>query len=282
MTTAALDVATAPSGLDRSTAPGQLGYALHRTVATPRALLCAVHGMGLTGSYFCTHADAEATLAAVATDAGFAVLVPDRPGYGASADIPTVAMAEQARAVERLIEARRADFGEDLPVVLMGHSLGGRVVLEVAAAGRIPVAGLEIAAAGFRVRTGVDPERAGGRGEAWGPPACYPPGTFALARGAVADVPAGEVVADAGWSARFLEAGARVRCPVRFAWAVHDRWWRHDESEAAAVTGAFPLAPWVTTSTLLDAGHNLHLGVHARRCNELTVDFAGRCLGEIP
>jgi pimeloyl-ACP methyl ester carboxylesterase len=281
-TTAAVDAATPPSGLDQSTTPRQLGHTVHRTAGTPRALLCAVHGMGMTGAYFFTHTDAEATLVAVAIDAGFAVLVPDRPGYGSSADVPTVPMAEQARAVEQLIKTRRADLGVDLPVVLMGHSLGGRVALEVAAAGRVPVAGLEIAAAGYRVRTGVVPERAGGRREAWGPPACYPPGTFALARGAVAEVPAGEVVADAGWSARFLAAAARVRCPVRFAWAVHDRWWRHDESEAAAVTSAFPLAPWVTTSTLLEAGHNLHLGVHARRYNELTVDFMSRCLEEAP
>jgi pimeloyl-ACP methyl ester carboxylesterase len=232
----------------------------------------------MTGRYFLTHADVEATLAAVAVDAGFTVLVPDRPGYGASADVPSAPMAEQARAVERLIEERRADLGEDLPVVLVGHSLGGRIALEVAAAGRVPVAGLEIAAAGYRVRTGIVPERARGRREAWGPPAGYPPGTFALARVAVAEVPAGEVVADAGWGRGFEAAAARVRCPVRFAWAAHDRWWRHDEAEAAAVTGAFPLAPWVTTSILLEAGHNLHLGVHARRYNELTVDFMSRCL----
>lgn len=270
----------APVTQDRPARPGLLGHSLTLPPGRPRALLCAVHGMGMTRAYFSTHADLTATLTVAAAGAGLAVLAPDRPGYGASAHLASAPLAEQAQAVEYLLETCRAELGGAVPVVLVGHSLGGGVALEVAARGRVVLAGLEVVASGYRLRDGVDPERSGSRAEAWGPPSCYPPGTFALAREAVAEVPPGEVVADARWSARFLTAAARVRCPVRVAWPVNDRWWRRDADEAEAVMTAFPLAPWVTITTLLRAGHNMHLGVHASHHHELTFEFISRCLEE--
>lgn len=74
--------------------------------------------------------------------AGFEYVALDRPGFGQSGpDGSVVSLAEQAAAVERLLETRNG-----CKPILVGHSLGGPIVAWVAAENPEAVGGIIIAA----------------------------------------------------------------------------------------------------------------------------------------
>jgi pimeloyl-ACP methyl ester carboxylesterase len=83
---------------------------------TPPARVVALHG------WMRTHADFDRTLT------GLDAVAPDLPGFGATAPPPAGwGSAEYAEAVAPVLEAEAA------PVVLLGHSFGGRVAVCLAA-----------------------------------------------------------------------------------------------------------------------------------------------------
>jgi hypothetical protein len=70
---------------------------------------------------------------------------------------------------------------------------------------------------------------------------------------------------------------ARVRVPVRFTFAEHESWWRHDDTALAALT-----SPLATARVVVDrqqgAGHNISLGWAARSYHLRAFAFLEECL----
>lgn len=95
-------------------------------------LLAALHGGGYTGRYF----DLDgASLLDVGVGLGYSVATIDRPGYGASgpAVLGEDTFKRQAELLGLAIAHIAAFLGAD-EVILVGHSIGGMIVLEIAAA----------------------------------------------------------------------------------------------------------------------------------------------------
>lgn len=109
----------------------------------------ALHGWGRS------HTDFTTVLGAAAPGGALAALGLDLPGFGASPP-PPVAWGSEAYAdvVVRILEGPGGPAG---PVVLVGHSLGGRVAVRVAAARPDLVSGLVLSGAPVGPRTGGRP-----------------------------------------------------------------------------------------------------------------------------
>ncbi len=118
---------------------GSGGTELHvhvwQTPATPRALVLLAHGFG-------EHAGRYGHVAAALTAAGYLVVAPDHHGHGrsqgprAQVSFPT-AVAD----LDALLTQQHA-IHPDLPVFLLGHSMGGAIALRYAIAHQDRLAGL--------------------------------------------------------------------------------------------------------------------------------------------
>lgn len=106
----------------RSLAGGEL---FGEAWGTAPATVVALHGWRRT------HADFSAALGPAAPDGALPTVAPDLPGFGATpAPSGAWGSAEYAEAVARLIQSADGPGG---PVVVVGHSLGGRVAVTLAA-----------------------------------------------------------------------------------------------------------------------------------------------------
>jgi pimeloyl-ACP methyl ester carboxylesterase len=111
-------------------------FAVHRARAPRVGTLLFVHGAG------CDRHVADPLAAALPE---LDVIAPDLPGRGGTPGAPCASVAELAAFVGGVIDALAV-----ARVVVLGHSLGGGVALELAATR--PLAGLVLAATGARLR----------------------------------------------------------------------------------------------------------------------------------
>lgn len=252
-----------------------------------RPLLLCVHGGGCDGGYF----DLPGfSLAEAATARGLAVLRVDRPGYGASPPPMTSSpIDEAARLLPALVEAAREVLPAAGPLVVVGHSIGAAVALRfaadagAAADGRI--AGLAVSGLGDRPSDEADAwlDRVR-RGEAGHEPSgdffFGPEGSYSW-RGPAALRRAGrawradevlEVMTE--WPGRFATVAGRVRVPVLFRLAEHERIWRNDPASLARMSAAFDGEP--DMAILPDGGHLYE--IHRRGADFVAalLDFAER------
>ncbi|MFW6052125.1 MAG: alpha/beta fold hydrolase [Myxococcota bacterium] len=121
---------------------------------------------------------------------GIGVLAPSLPGRGGSAGPPCATASEAAERVAALIEAR----GLGRPLVL-GHSFGGAVALELGARQGERLGGLVLVATGARLRVHPDILRVMGEAAASGRPAeagdmAWRPGTDPALREEAAEIAA--------------------------------------------------------------------------------------------
>jgi pimeloyl-ACP methyl ester carboxylesterase len=228
-------------------------------------LLVCIHGGGCNHHYF----DLKGySVAAAARERGFAVLLVDRPGHGASAAPATERPIEEAAGllIPFIGEVRQA-HGLDVPVALLGHSVGGAVVIHAAGeAADVPIRAAAVSGIGHR----ATPEA-----EAWfaevregkespQPPASYffgPEDTYDW-RGPAALRRCGEtwqrsdVLEVMGeWPARFGEVAARVRVPVHLRLAEHERIWDNRPVVIGAMARSFRAAPEVDARLIPGGGH---------------------------
>ena len=251
----------------------------------PRAAVVALHGSGMNAAYFHARADPRLSLLTLGPRLGYTVLALDRPGYGRSATaVPDgQRLAEQTRTVRAALGDFAARHATGAGTFLLAHSFGGKVALTAAADDGVPgLLGVDVSGCGHEYavapRTVSDldgPER---RRRNWGPLRLYPPGTFAAGGAFVAAVPPREYADLADWP-RVLDAAApRIRVPLRFTFAEHEGWWRHDDTRLRSLKTRFTAAPRVVVDRQADAGHNISLGWAARSYHLSALAFLEDCL----
>nr|BAJ07853.1 putative hydrolase [Streptomyces sp. 2238-SVT4] len=252
--------------------------------APPRAVVVALHGAGMSAEYFHGRAHQDVSLATLGTLLGFSVLALDRPGYGASAaDAPHGrTLDEQAAAVHAAMAWFADRHAVGAGFFLLGHSYGGKVALTAAAqpAGE-DLLGVDVSGCGqeYAVPDGLlDDRRSEDWTKNWGALRCYPPSTFTLSKSVVSPVPKQERAEARRWPGRFAQVAAAVRTPVRFTFAEHESWWRHDETAVGDLRARFTSSPRVLVERQPDSGHNISLGWSARSYHLKALGFLEECL----
>ncbi|HEY8372934.1 MAG TPA: alpha/beta fold hydrolase [Pseudonocardiaceae bacterium] len=265
---------------------------------TPRAVLVALHGGGMRAGYFHSRVHPGLSLLDLGTELGFTVLAVDRPGYGHSAGaLPQgQRLAEQARTVRTALDRFAAHHPVGAGFLLVGHSYGGKLALRLAADWTGPTSsgaellGLDISGCGHRLGPdAVEHMAALHRVEGpvelrdlarmhWGPVLLYPPGTFVASQSLTGPMPPREAEEVPYWPQRIAEVAARVRVPVRFTFAEHEHWWRHDPEALDELAALLPNSPRVTFAHQPNAGHNISLGWAARPYHLRVLAFAEECV----
>jgi pimeloyl-ACP methyl ester carboxylesterase len=248
----------------------------------PRAVVVALHGAGMNADYFHGQARTDLSLIALGMRLGFTVLALDRPGYGASAEVLPhgQTLKEQAAAVHAALDWFAGRHAVGAGFFLLAHSYGGKLALTTAAgAAGAALIGLDVSGCGQRYAA----EEAGIRDSAswrrnWGSLRCYPPGTFQSSASVLAPVPKRERDEAARWPETFGEVAAGVRVPVRFTFAEHEAWWRHDEDTVADLVARFTSSPRVLVDRQPGSGHNISLGWTARAYHLKALGFLEECL----
>ncbi|MFF7726918.1 alpha/beta hydrolase [Streptomyces sp. NPDC008001] len=267
------------------------GVPLSGLLATPppgvplRATVVAVHGGGMRAGYFDARTHPGQSLLTLAAGLGFAVVAVDRPGYGLSAGrFPSGAtLAEQSGLLHAALAryARHHDTGAG--VFLLAHSYGGKLALHALADDRgAAFLGADISGTGHHYVPGIEQmtvlhSRRTWRLH-WGRLDLYPPGAFLAVKSLVTPMPVREVAEVRSWGDAFPALAARVRVPVRFTFAEHEGWWRHDEETIASMRTAFTAAPQVVFDRQSGAGHNISLGWAARSYHLRALAFFEGCL----
>lgn len=252
--------------------------------APPRAAVVALHGAGMSAGYFDGQALPDLSLLTLGARLGFTVLAVDRPGYGHSAGLLTegLGLAGQAAAVAAALRDFGSRFATGAGMFLLAHSFGGKVALLTAAHHPgVGLLGVDVSGCGHRYApdalTGAGASRGGRLG--WGPLSLYPPGTFTAVGGTfVSPTPPRELADIAHWPALFADAADRVRVPVRFTFAEHEPWWRHDRKSLAELRSRLTASPRVRIDRQPAAGHNISLGYAARPYHLRCLGFFEDCL----
>ncbi|MFE1248986.1 alpha/beta hydrolase [Streptomyces sp. NPDC058735] len=278
----------APAGV-RSITLDADGITLSALLALPsqapcRAMVVALHGAGMSASYFHGPALPDTSFLDLATSLGFAVVAVDRPGYGLSArQLPQgQGVAEQAATLGAALRSLTARFDTGSGVFLLAHSFGGKPALRIAADGTVPrLLGLDVSGCGGEYAVPFSARDTHGRRSwrlNWGPLRLYPPGTFQASGAVVTSVPPRELADAVRWPEEFAEFAGRIRVPVRFTFAEHEAWWQHDQQAVARLRSRLSSAPRVVTDHQPDAGHNISLGWTARAYHLRALGFAEECL----
>ncbi len=250
----------------------------------PRATILALHGGSMRAAYFHGHADPSLSLLTLGASLGFSVLALDRPGYGASRlAVPTgLDPAAQADVLWRAIDTHAAGEGLGGGLFIVSHSFGTKVALYMAAHDRgDELLGLD----GSGVGIGWHPDMAGKQNTAaddrtffWGREGDYPPGTFTPGVAPLAPFPLAERRESASWPEVFPGVASKVRVPVRYTVAEHERFWSDDHDVLDRTRAMFSGAPRFDARIQAGAGHNISLGWAARTYHLGALAFAEECL----
>jgi hypothetical protein len=168
----------------------------------------------------------------------------------------------------------------------MAHSAGCELGLRMAADGRADVLGVEVAGTGLRYRAEakaviskatLTSRPVGLRELLWQPAELYPPDVLTGALSAGGAAYEGEVTAN--WPRRdFAEVAARVRVPVEFSVADHERVWESGPESSAEIAALFTAAPRVEVNEMADSGHNLSVGLTAETYHQRVLSFVAECV----
>ena len=250
----------------------------------PIAVVLAIPGSAMLARYFDGPVDGAASLLGLGAAQGFTVWAIDRPGYGASADVPDerIDILGQAGLVHLALDtfAREHDIGAGF--VVAGHTYGLKLALVMAAAagrGRL----LGGAGAGTGLRYAIDSRRPpprvpGDRGPMWGPEHLYPPGTFASGNLPLARVPTIQASEAAAWPALLRSIASDIRVPLQITYGDHERLWPIDDGSLAELKAVFTGSPRVEIAIQPGAGHNVSLSNAAARYHARALAFAAECV----
>jgi pimeloyl-ACP methyl ester carboxylesterase len=257
---------------------------LAEPTGSPRALVVALHGAGLTSGYFNAPSDPSLSLLELGAELGYMVWAPDRPGYGASAGLPDdeLGLDSQVDLLHRALNVFVSERDVGAGCLLLGHSYGLKVAIGMAADTRgADLLGVEGSGSGLHYafvpgRTSPQAQN-GDRGAAWGPPELYPAGTFLRTNLPIGRVPAAQASEAAEWPARFRQFAEAVTIPIRFTFGEHERMWVVDENHFAALRALLRRSPRVEVHVQPRAGHNISLGLSARAYHLKALAFTEEC-----
>lgn len=262
--------------------------ALVAEATEPRAVVVALHGGGTTAAYFDCPGHPSLSLLRIGAALGFTVIALDRPGYGSSAPYPEafVEPAQRVRlaygAIDRILGGRPSGL------FVVAHSNGCELALRMAADPRgEDLLGIEMAGTGRHyhpaarevLKTASPTHRPPGlRDLLWHPPELYPPGVLGGLTNSASGAPY-EAAMVTEWPRRdFPELATRVRVPVQFSVAEHEKVWQSDAAALAEIAAMFSAAPRFTVNEQRGAGHNLSLGHTAADYHQKIFAFVEECL----
>ena len=254
----------------------------------PKAVVVAFHGGASTAAYFDCPGHPELSLLRTGAEQGYTMVALDRPGYGSSAPYPDA----MARPEERVAMAYGAidkilgDNPRGAGLVFLGHSAGCELAVRMAAEDT-DVIGLELAGTGVEyhpetadiLKIATATQRPTGlRDILWQPADLYPDdvlsGMTNSSGGALY-----EVEMTRSWPQQdFPALAARVRVPVQFTVAEHERVWRSDPETLAQIGAMFTSSPRFVTNEQSDTGHNLSLSFRADAYHASVLSFVGECV----
>jgi pimeloyl-ACP methyl ester carboxylesterase len=256
-------------------------------------LLVALHGGTYTSGYFSVAGGPAGSFLDIAGRNGFAVLTVDRPGYGESTLLPEDenTFARQAEILDGVIAAALTVWPAT-GVVLVGHSIGGMIGLEIAArhpqwpllgvttsgnGARIPAGGAAEALGSLPLSGVVDlpvPER---DGVMFGPAGTFTEAARAAAHGSYAPTPFVELVRAPVWARERLgTVAAAVEVPVLTVLAAHDALWDSSAEARADYESRFTVP--VSAPVLPGTGHSIDHHLAGAALDLMQLGFAQGCM----
>ncbi|WP_422750148.1 alpha/beta fold hydrolase [Mycobacterium sp. WMMD1722] len=264
---------------------------LSAVVEQPRAVIVALHGGASTAAYFDCPGHPELSLLRLGAELGYTVLALDRPGYGSSAPYadrtfdPVQRTALAYGAVDKMLGGRPRGAG----LFLFAHSNGCELALRMATddTAECRVVGLELAGTGMHydpfaqeiLDRATETHRPPGlRALLWEPAQFYPANVLTGITNSSTGAPYEATMVRDWPQTDFPALAARVRVPVHFSHAEHERVWRSDPDALAEIGDAFRAAPRFVTDSVADAGHNLSLGHSAETYHRTVLAFVDQCV----
>jgi len=258
----------------------------------PRAVVVAFHGGSSTAAYFDCPGHPSLSLLRIGADNGYTMVALDRPGYGSSAPYPEAMERPEQRValaygvIDKILGSNSRGAG----LFLVGHSAGCELAVRMAAddqAEHANLIGLELAGTGVQydaamadiMKSATATQRPTGLREMlWQPADLYPPdvlsGMTNSSTGALY-----EVGMTKSWPRQDFPALApRVRVPVQFSVAEHERVWRSDPETLAQIGAMFSASPRFVINEQSSTGHNLSLSVNAAAYHSAVLSFVEECV----
>lgn len=268
-----------------------------RPAAAHVPLIVALHGGTYTSAYFDLPGFSLLDRAAAA---GLPVLALDRPCYGETTPLPPGAetILASAERLDAIIAGCLEQSGEPARrIVLIGHSIGAAVALAIAARQPSwPLTGVAI--------SGVCLESPPEAGSAWAslpntvmvelPPALKDAVMFGPADSFGTPMPSLSHVADApvpraelidivmGWPAITDDILGKIRLPVHYRLAEHDRLWIANDDQVARLAAKLGQSPAVDARLLPDTGHCTDFHHAGPALQNEQIAFALRCSATVP
>ncbi len=256
-------------------------------------LLVALHGGTYTSEYFSVAGGPSGSFLDIAGRNGFAVLTVDRPGYGESTLLPEEenTFAGQAEILDGVI-AEALDVWPATGVVLVAHSIGGMISLEIAARHpRWPLLGVTTSGNGARIPAGGAAEALGSLplsgvvdlpvperdGVMFGPAGSFTEAARNAAHGSYAPTPFVELVRAPVWAAeRLSTVAAAVEVPVLTVLAAYDALWDSSAEARADYESRFTVP--VSAPVLPGTGHSIDHHLMGAALDLMQLGFAQECL----
>ena len=234
--------------------------------------LVALHGGTYTSAYFFVAGSGAGSFVDLARRNGFSVLCIDRPGYGSSDLLPEEDNTF-ARQAELLDQAIAAMLDDNATAILVGHSIGGMISLEIAA--RQPkwnLIGVAVSGMGARIPAGGAAEQLAAlplsgvvdlpiadREQLWyGPPSSVSDDAVAAARTAFSPAPMVELKAAPAWAEHRLDpVAAAITVPIHHTLGEFDALWDTSAEARELFLSKFSPTLPVRSEFLLGVGHSL-------------------------
>lgn len=267
------------TGLQNSTAQSR------QTTGGP--LVIALHGGGFTSQYFDI---AGYSLLELAESRGIPAIALDRPSTGGStplAETPEI-IAANAAVLDAVIAEIWAEWeGAASGVVLIGHSIGGAVAIDIAGNQPAwPLLGIAVSGNLLKTTDGGElppvpmialPPQAIDSGM-FGPVESLAADMPAACHPAIAPVPRAELV-DIGstWTDRVRAVAAKVLVPVHDRQAEYDALWVTNAEQVAEFAAAFSSSPSVDARIEPGVGHAIDFHLAGRSFQNSQLDFAVDC-----